>query len=88
MLKPGSSHRTKRSKGDTSIETYNLKRDFNKTKEPPGAASGSSKIGGELLYVIQKHEASHLHYDFRLEMEGVLRSICWLPVVRPAPYTW
>jgi bifunctional non-homologous end joining protein LigD len=66
------SHKAK--KGDTSIETYNLKRDFRKTQEPPGATAASSKKGGELLYVIQKHEASHLHYDFRLEMEGVLRS--------------
>ena len=60
-------------KNDTSIETYNRKRDFQKTKEPPGDSAGA-KTGGELMYVIQKHEASHLHYDFRLEMEGVLRS--------------
>jgi bifunctional non-homologous end joining protein LigD len=65
---------SKAKKSDTSIETYNLKRDFKKTQEPPGARATSSKSGGELMYVIQKHQASHLHYDFRLEMEGVLRS--------------
>lgn len=53
------------------LEKYNAKRDFNKTAEPK---SGKSSDKNKLLFVIQKHDASHLHYDFRLEMEGVLKS--------------
>jgi bifunctional non-homologous end joining protein LigD len=60
-------------KTTTSLKTYRSKRDFSVTEEPKGSArsNGSSK---ELLYVIQKHQASHLHYDFRLEWRGVLLS--------------
>ncbi|TDQ10031.1 DNA ligase D [Pedobacter metabolipauper] len=54
-----------------SLEKYNAKRDFNKTAEPK---SGKSKDKDKLMFVIQKHDASRLHYDFRLEMEGVLKS--------------
>ena len=52
------------------IETYNRKRDFSKTKEPRGRrlkGKGDS-------FVVQKHEASRLHWDFRLELDGVLKS--------------
>jgi bifunctional non-homologous end joining protein LigD len=54
-----------------SLSLYKKKRDFKKTAEPE-AKEKSSK--GGLRFVIQKHDASHLHYDFRLEMEGVLKS--------------
>jgi bifunctional non-homologous end joining protein LigD len=54
-----------------SLKPYNEKRDFRKTAEPK---SGKPKANGKLQFVIQKHDASRLHYDFRLEMEGVLKS--------------
>lgn len=53
------------------LEKYVEKRDFKKTSEPK---SGKSKDKDKLMFVIQKHDASRLHYDFRLEMEGVLKS--------------
>ena len=54
---------------------YKKKRDFSKTSEPRGKISSSnSKKPKKLIYVIQKHQASHLHYDLRLEMLGVLKS--------------
>lgn len=54
------------------IQTYNRKRDFRKTAEPRGRRAAPSK--GLPKFVIQKHDASHLHYDFRLEIGGVLAS--------------
>ncbi|HEY1009449.1 MAG: DNA ligase D [Daejeonella sp.] len=54
-----------------SLKKYIDKRDFTKTSEPK---AGKSKAKDELRFVIQKHDASRLHYDFRLEMEGVLKS--------------
>lgn len=53
------------------LKEYNQKRDFRKTSEPKGnTKSGKSK----LRFVVQKHAAKNLHYDFRLELEGVLKS--------------
>lgn len=52
------------------LDLYNKKRHFKKTSEPKGKVSHQHKY----LYVIQKHDASHLHYDFRLELNGVLLS--------------
>src|SRR5687768_5719985 len=54
-----------------SLKEYNKKRDFNKTTEPK---SGKAKASGKLQFVIQKHDATRLHYDFRLELNGVLKS--------------
>lgn len=59
-------------RGDGSIGAYNEKRDFTKTAEPSGKRAKS--VGRKPLFVIQKHAASHLHYDFRLEVDGVLKS--------------
>jgi bifunctional non-homologous end joining protein LigD len=54
-----------------SLEKYAEKRDFTKTAEPK---AGKIKDKDHLMFVIQKHDASRLHYDFRLEMDGVLKS--------------
>jgi bifunctional non-homologous end joining protein LigD len=56
-----------------SLETYRLKRDFTKTREPPPSIPLRHRQK-DRLFVIQKHAASHLHYDFRLEMDGTLKS--------------
>src|SRR3989338_3591854 len=54
------------------LEDYKKKRRFNQTPEPEGNVS--EKPSSKLIYVIQKHDASHLHYDLRLEINGVLKS--------------
>jgi bifunctional non-homologous end joining protein LigD len=54
-----------------ALDEYNRKRDFDRTREPPGEVKATA--GGD-LFVIQKHAASRLHYDFRLELDGVLLS--------------
>jgi bifunctional non-homologous end joining protein LigD len=58
-----------------ALKDYLKKRDFDVTPEPSGATKGDArKPGKRLIYVVQKHRASHLHYDFRLEWNGVLLS--------------
>lgn len=56
------------------LKEYRKKRDFEITPEPAGRSDGQPPSGEALAYVIQKHQASHLHYDFRLEWNGVLLS--------------
>jgi DNA ligase D, 3''-phosphoesterase domain len=57
------------------LREYRRKRDFKATPEPPGKISRPARAGKRsLAFVIQKHAASRLHYDFRLELDGTLKS--------------
>ena len=56
-------------KQSASLAEYRRKRDFSATGEPRGGKEGASR-----LYIVQKHAASRLHYDFRLELDGTLKS--------------
>ncbi len=55
-----------------SLDRYAAKRTYTRTPEPPAAAAPART--GPLLFVVQKHAARRLHYDFRLELDGVLKS--------------
>ena len=65
-------------RGD-SLSKYREKRDFTKTQEPAGVVAE----GGGNRFLVQKHAAGHLHYDFRIELDGVLRS--WAVTRGPSP---
>src|SRR4051795_10068900 len=56
---------------ESQLAEYRRKRDFTRTAEPPGGGATSKQ---KLAFVIQKHAASHLHYDLRLELDGVMKS--------------
>lgn len=58
--------------GRSSLDRYNEKRDFKRTPEPSGKRDGAARHNPR--FVVQKHGARRLHYDFRLEMDGVLKS--------------
>jgi len=62
------------------LAEYNRKRDFKKTKEPAGKRASSE--GGN-RFIVQKHDATRLHWDFRLEADGVLKS--WAVTKGPSP---
>lgn len=61
------------------LETYNRKRDFSKTREPKGERGTASGH----RFIVQKHDATRLHWDFRLELDGVLKS--WAVTRGPSP---
>jgi bifunctional non-homologous end joining protein LigD len=67
---------------DEQLAEYRRKRDFKRTAEPKGG-SRAKKAAKQLEFVIQKHAASHLHYDLRLELDGVMKS--WAVPKGPAP---
>lgn len=70
----------KRTKSTTKLAEYRRKRDFTKTREPAGGTTATSKRAPRkrrapaLHFVVQKHAASQLHFDFRLELDGVMKS--------------
>jgi len=66
--------RTARSPRAEALQPYAAKRNFRKTAEPKPRATQRSRQGSRRRFVIQKHAASQLHYDFRLEMHDVLKS--------------
>ncbi|HEX6135575.1 MAG TPA: DNA polymerase ligase N-terminal domain-containing protein [Longimicrobiales bacterium] len=73
MTTKGRNARTTRRGRSDRLDEYRRKRDFQRTGEPAGEAKRRRRPAG-LAFVIQKHAASHLHYDLRLELDGVMRS--------------
>ena len=71
MSKESEAHQQGRTQ---ALDAYRRKRDFTKTPEPGPVIPRSSRQGSRKLFVIQKHAARRLHYDFRLEMSGTLKS--------------
>lgn len=59
-----------------SLKEYNRKRNFDQTTEPPGQLASTA---GDLHFVIQMHEATRLHFDFRIEFNGTFKS--WLEII-------
>ena len=60
--------------GKRKLKKYEMKRDFNKTPEPDGKEASLEWARDRPVFVVQKHAASTLHYDFRIEVDGVLKS--------------
>ncbi|HEX7977036.1 MAG TPA: DNA polymerase ligase N-terminal domain-containing protein [Gemmatimonadaceae bacterium] len=71
-VKTGAKRTSTRAAKTAPLGEYNAKRDFTRTAEPAGKVP--KPRGRTLHFVIQKHAASHLHYDFRLELDGVMKS--------------
>src|SRR5213075_1749196 len=61
-------------KARSQLTEYRRKRDFSRTEEPSGEKPAKPAKPGRLRFVIQKHAASHLHFDLRLELDGVMKS--------------
>jgi bifunctional non-homologous end joining protein LigD len=67
------------------LQRYQAKRHFDRTPEPRGSIMPRERRAERLKFVVQKHAASTLHYDFRLEMDGVLKS--WAVTKEPTDDT-
>lgn len=65
---------SRREAAPDALADYARKRDFGRTAEPPAAARRARSRAGALRFVVQKHAARRLHYDFRLEIDGTLKS--------------
>ena len=65
------------------LKEYNRKRDFKRTAEPAGQRVASTDPYGGGKFVVQKHDATRLHWDLRLEADGVLKS--WAVTKGPSP---
>src|SRR5256714_6071447 len=65
---------SKKQHARAQLTEYRRKRDFARTREPSGEAAPRPAPPGRLRFVIQKHAASHLHFDLRLELDGVMKS--------------
>ena len=75
MPKSGGSGSSRAASGPRRrLAEYNRKRDFSKTAEPSGDTAAPPAPEGSLRFVIQKHAASHLHFDLRLELDGTMKS--------------
>jgi len=61
-----------RREDEMALNEYDTKRNFTRTKEPSGKRKKGKTM--QLIFVVQKHQATRLHYDFRLEVDGVLKS--------------
>ncbi|WP_375452559.1 DNA ligase D [uncultured Devosia sp.] len=61
-------------KAETLLKEYQAKRDFARTQEPSGDAAADVGEQPSLKFVVQKHDATRLHFDFRIELDGVLKS--------------
>jgi bifunctional non-homologous end joining protein LigD len=62
-----------RARQRASLTDYRAKRNFDRTGEPKGGTKARTAVGKQ-LYVMQKHRARRLHFDLRLELDGVLKS--------------
>jgi len=71
---PVTTRESSRRSARAQLAEYQRKRDFKKTQEPSGDESAQPSLEGRLRFVVQKHAASHLHFDLRLELDGVMKS--------------